>query len=69
VSFDRTGNPRGMDRESKPPCDDAGADAVAEGPAPPLPDDPRVPTPEDADPSRSRELGGAAPAVGPETSR
>jgi len=33
--------------------------------APPLPDDPRVPRPEDADPSTSKELGGAAPAVGP----
>jgi hypothetical protein len=35
--------------------------------APPLPDDPRVPRREDADPTRSTELGGAAPAVGPET--
>ena len=34
--------------------------------APPLPDDPRVPRPEDAEPTRSKELGGAAPAVGPE---
>ncbi|WP_448608821.1 hypothetical protein [Geodermatophilus sp. URMC 60] len=41
-----------------------------EGPrqtAPPLPDDPRVPKPEDAESGRSKELGGAAPAVGPET--
>jgi hypothetical protein len=34
-------------------------------PAPEPPDDPRVPRPEDAEPSRSKELGGAAPAVGP----
>ena len=33
----------------------------------PLPDDPRVPRPEDAGPTQSSELGGAAPAVGPET--
>jgi hypothetical protein len=33
--------------------------------APPLPDDPRVPRPEDADPDSGQELGGAAPAVGP----
>ena len=37
----------------------------AEESAPPLPDDPRVPKIEDADPTRSKELGGAAPAVGP----
>jgi hypothetical protein len=30
-----------------------------------LPDDPRVPRPEDADPTVSKELGGAAPAIGP----
>jgi hypothetical protein len=30
-----------------------------------LPDDPRVPQPDDADPRVSKELGGAAPAVGP----
>ncbi len=35
--------------------------------APPLPDDPRVPRLEDAEPTRSKELGGAAPAVGPQT--
>jgi len=33
--------------------------------APELPDDPRVPRIEDAVPTESRELGGAAPAVGP----
>jgi hypothetical protein len=31
---------------------------------PPLPDDPRVPTLSDADPVVSKELGGAAPAIG-----
>ena len=30
-----------------------------------FPDDPRVPKVEDAVPTESRELGGAAPAVGP----
>ena len=40
-------------------------DTDAEESAPPLPDDPRVPKIEDADPTRSKELGGAAPAVGP----
>jgi hypothetical protein len=30
-----------------------------------LPEDPRVPQPDDADPTVSKELGGAAPAVGP----
>lgn len=34
-----------------------------------LPDDPRVPKPEDADPTVSKELGGAAPAIGPGGSR
>jgi hypothetical protein len=57
-----------MDTESTPPRDDAGAEAVEEEPAPPLPDDPRVPRLEDADPRASRELGGPAPAVGPDPS-
>jgi hypothetical protein len=35
--------------------------------APAPPDDPRVPRLEDAEPTRSTELGGAAPAVGPGT--
>ena len=48
-----------------PPDDAASTETVAEEAAPPLPDDPRVPRPEDAEPSRSKELGGAAPAVGP----
>jgi hypothetical protein len=52
-----------MDTESTPPRD-------VDGPletAPPLPDDPRVPRPEDAESTQSGELGGAAPAVGPES--
>lgn len=53
-----------MDTESTPPGDDAGP----QGTAPPLPDDPRVPRPEDAEPTRSKELSDAAPAVGPESS-
>lgn len=53
-----------MDTASTPPGDDAGPQETA----PPLPDDPRVPRPEDAEPTRSEELGGAAPAVGPESS-
>jgi hypothetical protein len=32
---------------------------------PALPDDPRVPRPEDAAPTAGKELGGAAPPVGP----
>ena len=51
-----------MDTENTPPRDDG-----PQGTAPPLPDDPRVPRLEDAEPTRSKELGGAAPAVGPES--
>ena len=54
-----------MDTESTPPSDDGDPQETA----PPLPDDPRVPRIEDADPSTSKELGGAAPAVGPEGSQ
>jgi hypothetical protein len=71
VPGSRRGNPRGMDTESRepenrgaagtPPAEDAGTRSSA----PPLPVDPRVPRPEDADPSTSKELGGAAPVVGP----
>jgi hypothetical protein len=53
-----------MDTESTPPGDDAGLQETA----PPLLDDPRVPRPEDAEPTRSKKLGGTAPAVGPESS-
>jgi hypothetical protein len=48
--------------ESMPPDS---AEPRREESAPPYPDDPRVPRPEDAVPTESRELGGAAPAVGP----
>jgi hypothetical protein len=34
-----------------------------------VPDDPRIPQPDDADPTVSKELGGAAPAIGPGRSR
>ena len=70
-------NPEGRDSESsdtetrdtdpRPTGEGANRETVAEEGAPPLPDDPRVPRPEDADPTRSKELGGAAPAVGPGT--
>jgi hypothetical protein len=56
-----------MTSDSIPPGENTDADARAEETAPPLPDDPRVPRPEDADPAMSKELGGAAPAVGPKT--
>jgi hypothetical protein len=54
-----------MDTENTPPPDVDGPQETA----PPLPDDPRVPRPEDADPTQGKELGGAAPAVGPDTPR
>jgi hypothetical protein len=50
-----TGEDLTADRQGEPPSDEL----------PPIPDDPRVPQPEDAEPWRSKELGGAAPAVGP----
>ena len=52
-----------------PPQDDAPAAAAADEVEIRLPDDPRVPQPDDADPTVSKELGGAAPAVGPGSSR
>ena len=48
-----------------PPQDDAPVPAPADEVDIRLPDDPRVPQPDDADPTVSKELGGAAPAVGP----
>jgi hypothetical protein len=57
----------GMATDDMPPSEPAGTQPDAEETAPPLPDDPRVPRIEDADPTRSKELGGAAPAVGPKT--
>jgi hypothetical protein len=54
-----------MDGESIPPQDDAPVAAAADEVDIAFPDDPRVPQPDDADPTVSKELGGAAPAVGP----
>jgi hypothetical protein len=54
-----------MDGGSIPPQDDAPVAAAADEVEIRLPDDPRVPQPDDADPTVSKELGGAAPAVGP----
>lgn len=58
-----------MDTDSTPRGGGANAASVPDEGAPPLPDDPRVPTVDDADPSTSKELGGAAPAVGPKPSK
>jgi hypothetical protein len=55
--------------DSGTPYDDAPAAAEAEEVDIRLPDDPRVPQPDDADPTVSKELGGAAPAIGPGRSR
>jgi hypothetical protein len=52
-----------MDGESIPPQDDAPVAAAADEVDIAFPDDPRVPQPDDADPTVSKELGGAAPAV------
>jgi hypothetical protein len=57
----------GMATDDLPPSEPAGTTPAAEETAPPLPEDPRVPRIEDADPTHSKELGGAAPAVGPKT--
>jgi hypothetical protein len=54
-----------METENTPPRHETTAEPVSEETAPPLPDDPRIPKPDDAEPTRSKELGGAAPAVGP----
>ena len=53
-----------MDSGTTPPQDDGQTADVDEVDIRP-PDDPRVPRPDDADPAVSKELGGAAPAVGP----
>jgi hypothetical protein len=54
-----------MDGGRIPPQDDAPTAGAANEVEIGLPDDPRVPQPEDADPRVSKELGGAAPAIGP----
>jgi hypothetical protein len=48
--------------QDDPPAAEAAGDANVR-----LSDDPRVPGLDDADPNVSKELGGAAPAVGPGT--
>ena len=53
-----------MHSESTPTEDDAPVAAAADEVDIRLPDDPRVPQPDDADATVSKELGGAAPAVG-----
>ncbi len=47
-----------------PKMDARTAYSVPDDVAPPLPDDPRVPRLADADPTVSKELGGAAPSIG-----
>jgi hypothetical protein len=54
-----------MDAGTNAPQDDAPAAAAADAVDIRLPDDPRIPQPDDADPTVSKELGGAAPAIGP----
>jgi hypothetical protein len=54
-----------MDAERFPSQGDSPVAATADEVDIRLPDDPRVPQPDDADPTMSKELGGAAPAVGP----
>ena len=54
-----------MDSGTTPPQDERPVAAAADEVDIRLPDDPRVPQPDDADPTVSKELGGAAPAVGP----
>ena len=58
-----------MDGGTLPPQDDAPLTAAGDEAQIQLPDDPRIPQPDDADPTVSKELGGAAPAIGPGRSR
>jgi len=58
-----------MDGGTTPSQDDAPRMAARDGADIELPDDPRIPQPDDADPTVSKELGGAAPAVGPGSPR
>jgi hypothetical protein len=58
-----------MDGGTIPPEDEAPVAAPGDEIDIPLPDDPRIPQPDDADPTVSKELGGAAPAIGPGRSR
>ena len=61
----RSGYPYGMNGGTIPPQDDAPVAAAADEAEIRLPNDPRIPQPDDADPTVSKELGGAAPAIGP----
>jgi hypothetical protein len=58
-----------MDGGTIPPQDDAPVAAAADEVEIRPPNDERVPQPDDADPTVSKELGGAAPAVGSGRSR
>jgi hypothetical protein len=58
-----------MDGGTFPPQDDGPVDAARNEVEIAFPDDPRIPQPDDADPTVSKELGGAAPAIGPGRSR
>jgi hypothetical protein len=58
-----------MDDATTPAQDDVPEPAAGDEVEIRLPDDPRIPQPDDADPTVSKELGGAAPAIGPGRSR
>jgi hypothetical protein len=58
-----------MDGGTIPPQDGAPPAAAGDEVEISFPDDPRIPKPDDADPTVSKELGGAAPAIGPGRSR
>src|SRR3954453_18296320 len=58
-----------MDGGTIPPQDDAPVTAAGDEVEIRLPEDPRIPQPDDADSMVSKELGGAAPAIGPGRSR
>jgi hypothetical protein len=58
-----------MDQDANAPQDDTREDTAREHTMSWPASDPRIPQPDDADPTVSKELGGAAPAVGPDSSR
>ena len=58
-----------MDGGTIPPEDESPVAAPGDEIDIRVPDDPRIPQPDDADPTVSKELGGAAPAIGPTRSR
>ncbi len=59
----------GMATDDLPPSEPVGTTPAAEETTPPLPDDPRVPRVEDADPTVSKELGGRRPGGRPQDLR